>query len=111
MSDSTPVATRRATVLLRVSLGVMYLTHGLLLKVMTFGVATRYVSIALLPVLVGAFWVHSGNGWMFSNAGGGWEYPLFLIVLSVAVALLERGWLPARFAARDAARASGTAAA
>jgi putative oxidoreductase len=38
-------------------------------------------------VLFGALWVHSGNGWVFSAAGGGWEYPLFLIVVSVAVAL------------------------
>ena len=31
--------------------------------------------------------MHSGNGWVFSAAGGGWEYPLFLIVVSVVVAL------------------------
>jgi len=50
-------------------------------------VATGWVSLALVPVLAGAFWVHSGNGWVFSNANGGWEYPLFLIVVSVVVAL------------------------
>ena len=38
-------------------------------------------------MLAGALWVHSGNGWVFSAAGGGWEYPLFLIVVSVVVAL------------------------
>ena len=43
--------------------------------------------LALIPVLGGALWVHAGNGWVFSNAGGGWEYPLFLIVVSVVVAL------------------------
>jgi putative oxidoreductase len=32
-------------------------------------------------------WVHSGNGWVFSASGGGWEYPLFLIIVSVVVAL------------------------
>lgn len=48
---------------------------------------TRWVALALLPVLFGAAWVHSGNGWVFSNANGGWEYPLFLIVISVVVAL------------------------
>ena len=50
-------------------------------------VATGWVSLALVPVLAGALWAHSGNGWVFSNENGGWEYPLFLIVVSVAVAL------------------------
>ena len=50
-------------------------------------VATAWVSLALIPVLAGAFWVHAGNGWVFSATGGGWEYPLFLIVTSVVVAL------------------------
>jgi putative oxidoreductase len=43
-----------------------------------------------VPVLLGATWAHAGNGWVFSNAGGGFEYPLFLVVISIAVALLER---------------------
>jgi len=55
------------------------------------GVRTREVAAALIPILVGAFWVHSGNGWVFSNAGGGWEYPLYLIVLSGAQVLLGEG--------------------
>ena len=32
-----------------------------------------------IPILAGATWVHIGNGWVFSNANGGWEYPVFLI--------------------------------
>lgn len=111
-----------AAALLRVSLGVMYLTHSVLLKLFTYGlagtagyfasiglpaglayvvfaaeavagvlllanVATAWVALALVPVLGGALWAHAGNGWVFSNAGGGWEYPLFLIVVSVVVAL------------------------
>jgi putative oxidoreductase len=55
------------------------------------GVQTRWVALALLPVLVGAAWVHAGNGWVFSGPGGGWEYPLYLIVLSVAQALVGDG--------------------
>ena len=55
------------------------------------GIKSRIVSVALLPILLGAIWVHSGNGWIFSNANGGWEYPLFLIVISVAVALQGSG--------------------
>lgn len=55
------------------------------------GIKSRIVSVALLPILLGAIWVHSGNGWIFSNANGGWEYPLFLIVISGVVALLGSG--------------------
>lgn len=55
------------------------------------GVATRPVSFALIPVLLGATWVHSGNGWSFSSAGGGWEFPMFWTVAQVAIALLGAG--------------------
>ena len=58
---------------------------------LVLGVRTREVAAALIPILVGAFWVRSGNGWVFSNAGGGWEYPLYLIVLSGAQVLLGEG--------------------
>lgn len=108
--------------LLRVTLGVMFLAHSVVLKLFTFGlagtaayfasiglpgslayvvfaaeavggtlllanVATAWVSVALIPVLAGAFWVHAGNGWVFNATGGGWEYPAFLIVVSAVVAL------------------------
>lgn len=55
------------------------------------GIATRIVSVVLLPILVGAFWYHSGNGWLFVNAHGGWEYPAFLIVATAAQGLLGSG--------------------
>ena len=112
--------------LLRISLGVMFIAHSVVLKYFTFtlpgtagyfesiglpgflayvvfgmeavggillvlGVRTREVSAALIPILVGALWAHSGNGWVFSNAGGGWEYPLYLIVLSGVQVLLGEG--------------------
>ena len=35
--------------------------------------------------------VHFGNGWGFSNAGGGWEYPIFLTVGAAVLALLGDG--------------------
>ena len=123
--------------LLRVTLGVMFLAHSVVLKLFTFGlagtagyfvsiglpgslayvvfaaeavggalllanVATAWVSLALIPVLAGAFWVHAGNGWVFSAAGGGWEYPLFLILVSVVVSLQA-------FAARSRAVSRGPA--
>lgn len=55
------------------------------------GWRTREASIALLPVLVGATWAHWKNGWLFTNAGGGWEYPLFLAVAAGVQALLGDG--------------------
>ncbi|UUM32669.1 DoxX family protein [Vibrio japonicus] len=58
---------------------------------LVLGVATRVVSAALIPVLLGAFWAHSGNGWGFSNAGGGWEYPLFWTLVQIAIGLLGSG--------------------
>lgn len=51
----------------------------------------RIVSLLLLPILAGAMAAHIGNGWVFSNANGGWEYPLFLIAMSIVHALLGDG--------------------
>jgi putative oxidoreductase len=126
MTHAHPSASDYAALLLRVSLGVMYIAHSVVLKGMTFtlagtaqyfeslglpgvlayatflaefvggvllvlGVQSRWVALGLLPILFGAAWVHIGNGWVFSAQGGGWEYPLYLIVLSVAQALLGDG--------------------
>lgn len=112
--------------LLRVSLGVMFIAHGLILKYFTFtlagtaqyfesigypgvlayvvfaaetlggialvlGFQTRLVAFALIPLLIGAMLEHVGNGWVFSAQGGGWEYPLFLIVASAVQGLLGGG--------------------
>ena len=112
--------------LLRVSLGIMFIAHSVVLKYFTFtlagtaqyfasiglpaflayvvfaleavggvllvlGIGTRWVALGLVPVLLGAAWVHVGNGWVFSAPNGGWEYPLFLIVISVVVALQAYG--------------------
>jgi len=55
------------------------------------GVYTRWVALALLPLLLGAAKVHLGNGWLFSNQGGGWEYPVFLVVNAVVLVLLGDG--------------------
>jgi putative oxidoreductase len=55
------------------------------------GFYARYVSIALLPILAVATWVHAPNGLIFSNANGGWEYPVFLMIASVVQALIGDG--------------------
>jgi len=57
------------------------------------GVHTRWVATALLPVLLGALYVHLGNGWVFSAPNGGWEYPAFLVASSVVQILLGDGRL------------------
>ncbi len=56
------------------------------------GVWTRAVSLALVPVLLGAAWFgHGANGFFFSNPNGGWEYPVFWAIVMVALALLGNG--------------------
>ena len=113
--------------LLRVSLGVMFLAHSVVLKLMTYGlpgtakffvsvglpgwlayltfaaeavggvalvlgIQSRWAALLLSPFLLGAlFAVHLGNGWVFTAAGGGWEYPAYLFVLCIAQALLGDG--------------------
>ncbi len=55
------------------------------------GAYSRWVAVALLPILIGAAWAHAGNGWVFTAAKGGWEYPAFLTVAAAALALLGDG--------------------
>ena len=111
---------------LRLALGTMWLSHGLVLKLLTFGMAGlaawlesvglpaamawpltlaeivggvlilagwhgRAVSSLLIPILLGATWIHSGNGWAFTSPQGGWEYPVFLVFASATHVLLGDG--------------------
>ncbi len=55
------------------------------------GVQVRLVSLATLPILIGALAVHLPNGWVFSAPNGGFEYPAFLIVLVIVQALIGEG--------------------
>ncbi|HEY5809399.1 MAG TPA: DoxX family protein [Povalibacter sp.] len=128
---------RAGNTLLRVSLGLMFLAHSVILKYFTFtlagtaqyfasiglpgflayvvfaveavagvllvlGIRTRWTALATVPVLIGATWAHIGNGWEFSAPNGGWEYPLFLIVLAVVVALQAPATARTRVTAGDA---------
>jgi putative oxidoreductase len=112
--------------LLRVSLGILFLAHGLLLKVLTFtvpgtvayfqsvgypgffaylviageiggglalilGLWTRPISLLLLPIMIGASLQHVAGGWLFTNHGGGWEFPVFWTAVLVTQALLGDG--------------------
>lgn len=64
------------------------LIGGVLLLV---GWRVRPVSLALVPILLGATWVHLGNGWLFTAPNGGWEYPAFLTAATLVQALLGEG--------------------
>lgn len=52
-----------------------------------FGVLSRLVAALSLPILLGAAYMHIGNGWLFSNANGGWEFPVLLVVMAAGVVL------------------------
>lgn len=129
---------------LRLTLGLALLTHGLYLKVFVFtmpgtvaffqsiglpgalawvvmlletlggaalvlGIGVRVAALALVPVLLGATWAHWGSGWLFENAGGGWEYPAFWALALVAQSLLGPGALAVRIVHRGAAHGRASA--
>lgn len=58
---------------------------------LVLGFYARQVSLALVPVIATAASVHFGNGWVFTSPNGGWEYPVFLTVASVALWLIGDG--------------------
>lgn len=60
---------------------------------LVLGFYARWAALSLIPIALGATWAHSSAGWVFSNAGGGWEYPLFLAVASAVIALQGNGRL------------------
>jgi putative oxidoreductase len=115
-----------AALLLRVSMGVLFLAHGGLLKIGTFGLAgtmgffgsigyppvlgavvaiaevaagialvagvgVRVVSLAMVPIMIGATIQHLPAGWLFSRQGGGWEFPAFWTVALLVQAGLGAG--------------------
>ena len=55
------------------------------------GFQTRVFAAIAVPVLIGATWAHIGNGWLFTNTNGGWEYPMLLVFATIAQALLGDG--------------------
>jgi putative oxidoreductase len=130
----TQSPTEYGALLLRVSLGVMWIAHALL-KLLVFtlpgtsqffesvgfpgflaypifaveflggialvlGIYARQVALALVPVMAVAASVHFSNGWVHTSQGGGWEYPVFLIVASVALWLSGDGAFSTRRSTR-----------
>ncbi len=76
------------------------LAGGVLL---VLGVYTRYVALALVPILLGATWAHVGNGWQFSAPNGGWEYPAFLTLAAIVQFMVGDGAFALQRSRRPAA--------
>jgi putative oxidoreductase len=56
------------------------------------GVFPRAVALLLVPLMLGTIvTVHGKNGWLFSNPGGGWEYPAFWAAALLVLCLLGDG--------------------
>ena len=56
------------------------------------GIATSLVALALVLLILGTIYmVHGSKGWLFTNEGGGWEFPAFWAVALVVQALLGSG--------------------
>jgi putative oxidoreductase len=60
------------------------------------GLYARQVSLALVPIMAVAAWVHVPNGWLHTSKGGGWEYPVFLVTASIALWLMGDGAMSLR---------------
>ncbi len=67
---------------------------------LVLGIYSRQVALALVPIMAVAATVHFGNGWVHTSPNGGWEYPVFLIMVSIAVWLLGDGAFALRRSAR-----------
>ena len=133
-------ATAWGLLLLRLSLGTMWIAHALLKPLvftfagtaqffasvgipgvlvitvftleMTAGVAlllgvfARQAALLTVPILLTVVWVHAPNGWVHVAKGGGWEYPVFLTVMSIVLWMAGDGALALRCSVRFAPRAA-----
>lgn len=113
--------------LLRWSMGLLFILHGLYLKAFVFGmpnagkffvslglpdwfawVVMLYETIGGLMLILGIYsrWValflgvhllfaaylgHAANGWLFSNKGGGYEFPVFWAIACLVLAMVGDG--------------------
>ncbi len=68
---------------------VLELLGGLAL---ILGIYAPWVAVPLALEMLGTIiMVHGHNGWLFTNKGGGWEYPAFWAISLVALTLLGDG--------------------
>jgi putative oxidoreductase len=116
--------------LLRASMGILFILHGVYLKAfvfgmtgagkffatlglpdwfawlvmlyetigglaLIFGIYARWVALFLgVHLLFAAYLGHAGNGWLFTNKGGGYEFPLFWAIAYFTLTLLGDGAHP-----------------
>ena len=61
------------------------------------GIYAPWVAIPLALEILGTIaMVHGANGWLFTNKGGGWEYPAFWAISLLVLTLLGDGALALR---------------
>lgn len=125
-----------AALILRVSLGLMFLAHAAL-KIFVFtipgfvgyfaslglpailaygvialellggialilGIYAPWVALPLALEMLGTiFTVHGANGWLFTNKGGGWEYPAFWTIGLVVLYFLGDGAMALKSTGRN----------
>jgi putative oxidoreductase len=61
------------------------------------GIYASWIAVPLALEMLGSiFLVHGANGWLFTNKGGGWEYPAFWAVSLAVLYLLGDGAMALR---------------
>lgn len=55
------------------------------------GIQTRLAAALAVPIVFGAAVMNSGNGWLHSASGGGWEYAASLTVIAISLAFTGSG--------------------
>ena len=64
---------------------------------LVLGIYAPWVAVPLALEMLGTIViVHGANGWLFTDKGGGWEYPAFWAVCLVVLSLLGDGALALR---------------
>jgi putative oxidoreductase len=59
---------------------------------LVLGIYAPWIAVPLAIEMLGTIvMVHGHNGWLFTNKGGGWEYPAFWAISLVAITLLGDG--------------------
>ncbi|WP_392553512.1 DoxX family protein [Orbus wheelerorum] len=55
------------------------------------GILTQLIALLAVIQMIVISFIHSPNGFSFSNTGGGWEYPAFMALTALALLLLGGG--------------------
>ena len=73
----------------------LFLAHGLGGIFLVLGIYTRWAALVNVPAMLGAIiFVHLNNGfWAHQRPDAGYEYPLVLLVASLAAAMIGGGAL------------------